>query len=80
MPEVYTYLAQKGYSPQYGARPLKRLIQSKIITPVASFMVSQGVMEGGSIIVGVKGDEFTFDVKKTARATNNHKARVATTA
>lgn len=75
MPEVYDFLAKEGYNPQYGARPLKRLIQSKILTPVASFMVSQGVMEGGTIIVGLKGGEFTFDVKKTARATKNHRAK-----
>lgn len=66
-PEVYEYLAKQGYNPQYGARPLKRLIQSKILTPVASFMVSQGVMEGGSICVGMKGEEFTFDIKKAPR-------------
>ncbi len=77
-PEVYTYLAKEGYNPQYGARPLKRLIQTKILTPVASFMVSQGVMEGGTVIVGVKeGGEFTFEVKKTARQTKNHRAKTA---
>jgi ATP-dependent Clp protease ATP-binding subunit ClpB len=74
--DVYDFLAKQGYNPQYGARPLKRLIQSKILTPVASFMVSQGVMEGGTIIVGLKGEEFTFDVKKTARASKNHRAKV----
>ncbi len=63
--EVYDYLAKEGYDPHYGARPLKRLIQSKILTPVAQFMVSKGVMEGGTITVGLKeGGEFTFDVKK----------------
>ncbi len=68
-PEVYDYLAQQGYNPQYGARPLKRLIQSKILTPVASFMVDRGVMEGGMVKVILKEDEFVFDVVKSARAT-----------
>ncbi len=63
-PEVFTYLGKEGYNPQYGARPLRRLIQNKILTPVASLMVSQGVMDGGIVSVGMKGDEFTFDVKK----------------
>ncbi len=85
-PEVYAYLAKEGYSPQYGARPLKRLIQTKILTPVASFMVSRGVMEGGTITVGMKparageaggGSEFVFDVVKSARATKSHRAKVA---
>ncbi len=61
---VLEYLAKEGYNPQYGARPLKRLIQEKILTPVAGFMISQGVGKGGAISVGVKNGEFTFDVKK----------------
>lgn len=75
-PEVYAYLAKEGYSPQYGARPLKRLIQSKILTPVASFMVSRGVMEGGTVSVSMKGNEFVFDVVKSARATKSHRQKV----
>ncbi|MFA5876881.1 MAG: AAA family ATPase [Candidatus Paceibacterota bacterium] len=75
-PEVYAYLAKEGYSPQYGARPLKRLIQSKILTPVASFMVSRGVMQGGTVSVSMKGNEFVFDVVKSARATKSHRAKV----
>ncbi len=62
--DVYKHLAKEGYNPQYGARPLKRLIQNKILTPVASLMISKGVLKGGTISVGVKGSEFTFDVKK----------------
>jgi ATP-dependent Clp protease ATP-binding subunit ClpB len=67
---VYDYLAKEGYDPKFGARPLKRLIQDKILTPVAGFMISQGVGKGGSIMVGIKegskgaAPEFTFDVKK----------------
>ena len=44
-PEVRVWLSGKGYNPQYGARPLKRVIQDKILTPVATLMVGQGVME-----------------------------------
>ena len=65
------HLAKEGYSSQYGARPLKRLMQTKILTPIANMMVSRGVMEGGSVHVDIKpeGDggikgEFTFDVRK----------------
>lgn len=79
-PEVYAYLAKEGYNPQYGARPLKRLIQSKILTPVASFMVSRGVMEGGTVSVSMKGNDFVFDVVKSARATKSHRAKVGSTA
>ena len=61
---VLSYLYKEGYSPQYGARPLKRLIQSKILTPIASLMVSKGLMKGGSISVDLKNGEFIFNVKK----------------
>ncbi|TSC68509.1 MAG: ATP-dependent Clp protease ATP-binding subunit ClpB, partial [Parcubacteria group bacterium Gr01-1014_56] len=66
-PEVYEFLAKEGYNPHYGARPLRRLIQDKILTKVASLMVSRGVLSGGSVSVGIKNNEFSFDVKKTGR-------------
>ncbi|KKW39135.1 MAG: ATP-dependent chaperone ClpB [Parcubacteria group bacterium GW2011_GWA1_54_9] len=55
-PEVRTWLAEKGYNPQYGARPLRRTIQDKILTPLASLMVVQDVMEGGTVTVSIKND------------------------
>jgi len=61
---VIEHLAKEGYDPQYGARPMKRLIQNKILTPVASMIVTNGVHEGGSIKVDFKNSDFSFDVKK----------------
>ena len=52
--EVLDYLAKEGYNPQYGARPLKRLIQNKILTPVAKLLIGQEVGPGGRIDVSVK--------------------------
>ena len=77
--EVITYLAKEGYSPQYGARPLKRLIQDKILTPVASLMISRGVMAGGVVTVNLKGGEFTFDVKGKNNLTRPKKATLSLT-
>jgi ATP-dependent Clp protease ATP-binding subunit ClpB len=67
-PAVYEYLSKEGYNPHYGARPLRRLIQDKILTKVASLMVSRGVLSGGAVTVDMspKG-EFVFDVKKTGK-------------
>lgn len=59
-------LGKDGYSSQYGARPLKRLIQTKILTPLANMMVARGVMEGGSVRIDWNGTEFIFDVRKSA--------------
>jgi len=76
---VFAYLSEEGYNPQYGARPLKRLIQTKILTPIANLMVSKGVMEGGTITVDKKGEELDISVKKraqrTSRVTGRAKAR-----
>lgn len=63
-PEVRGWLAEKGYNPQYGARPLKRAVQDHILTPIASLMVGQGVMEGGTVNVSLKSGEPHFEVKK----------------
>ena len=63
-PEVFAYLAKEGYNPQYGARPLKRLIQNKILTPVASLMISQGITKGGTINVSMKANEIAITVSK----------------
>jgi ATP-dependent Clp protease ATP-binding subunit ClpB len=64
--EVYDFLAKEGYDPKFGARPLKRIIQSKILTPVASMMVGQGILRGGTVKVSMKKGELSFDVTKRA--------------
>ncbi|MEX0917780.1 MAG: AAA family ATPase [Candidatus Paceibacterota bacterium] len=63
-PEALDFLAKEGYDPKFGARPLKRVIQSKILTPVANMMVGEGMLQGGTVVVGLKDDQLTFDVKK----------------
>ena len=78
LPEVRTWLAEKGYNPQYGARPLRRTIQDRILTPLASLMVAQGVSEGSIVTVSIKADEPHFEVKK--RASRVVRAKVATVA
>ncbi len=63
-PAVLEYLSKEGYNPQYGARPLKRLIQNKLLTPIASHMISHSMMSGGTVAIDMKGTEFVFDIKK----------------
>lgn len=63
-PEVYDYLAKEGYDPKFGARPLKRVIQSKILTPVANQMVSQGMLNGGVVKVCLKKGVPAFEVTR----------------
>jgi ATP-dependent Clp protease ATP-binding subunit ClpB len=47
-------LAKEGYSPVFGARPLKRLIQNQLETPIARLLVSGEVKEGDGVKVEVK--------------------------
>lgn len=55
-----TYLAQKGYDPAYGARPLKRLIQHEIENVFAEKILRGEVLEGKEIKVIAKNDKIEF--------------------
>ncbi len=66
-PQARAWIAEKGYNPQYGARPLKRAIQDYILTPIATQMVERGVMDGGAVSVSLKNDKLDFEIRKTAR-------------
>lgn len=61
---VYDYLAKEGYDPKFGARPLKRVIQTKILTPVAAAMIKQGTLSGGTVTVSMRKDELAINIKK----------------
>jgi ATP-dependent Clp protease ATP-binding subunit ClpB len=57
------FLVAEGYDPMYGARPLKRTIQRRVLDPLA-FRVLEGEFgEGDSVVVDVAGDALAF-VKK----------------
>jgi len=77
-PEALSYIAKEGYNPRYGARPLKRVIQNKILTPIANLMVSRGVMEGGTVRVDMKDGEPTFTVRKREAKKRSVSARAKT--
>ncbi len=72
---VLDHLARIGYDPKFGARPLKRVIQSQILTPVANMMVGEGMLQRGSVKVLMKKDEIVFDVKKKLVKERTKKAR-----
>lgn len=62
--EALSYLAKEGYDPHYGARPLNRLIQTKILNPVATYIISNGVKKGDTVIVSVKNKELVIENQK----------------
>ncbi len=62
------YLGKEGYNPHYGARPLNRLIQTKILNPVASFIIAGTTGDGDVVTVDEKKNELVVEAKrKTAR-------------
>jgi ATP-dependent Clp protease ATP-binding subunit ClpB len=69
-PDALSYLAKEGYNPHYGARPLSRLIQNKILNPVASFIISKGVKKGDVVAVTMKNGELDIEMKKKKIASN----------
>lgn len=62
--EALSYLAKEGYDPHYGARPLNRLIQNKILNQVASYIISNGVKKGDTVAVSVKNKELLIETQK----------------
>lgn len=62
--EALEYLAIEGYNPHYGARPLNRLIQNKILNPIANLMISNNLKKGDSVLINVKNNELMITTKK----------------
>jgi ATP-dependent Clp protease ATP-binding subunit ClpA len=62
------WLAEKGYDPLYGARPLARVIQEYIKKPLAEELLFGKLVKGGSVKVGLKDGALTFDVQEAALA------------
>ena len=62
--DALSHLAKEGYDPHYGARPLNRLIQNKILNPVASYIISNGVGNGDTIVVSTKDGELLIQTRK----------------
>lgn len=65
--EAFDYLAKEGYNPQYGARPLKRLIQNKFLTHVANLIISRQLSEGDTVSVRMEKGEPAFAVSRARR-------------
>jgi len=55
--KAITWLAENGYDPVYGARPLKRLITNAVEDPIADKILSGQILDGGMVDVDVKGKE-----------------------
>jgi ATP-dependent Clp protease ATP-binding subunit ClpB len=59
--EAKEMLAEKGYDPAYGARPLKRVIQKSVQDPLAEEILAGRVKDGDTVQIGVKSSVFMFN-------------------
>jgi len=80
--DAKTWLAQKGYDPKYGARPLARVIQEHIKKPLAEELLFGRLEKGGTVDVRVKGSgrdkhlDFTFVEPKPRPKSTKKKVKV----
>ena len=63
-----SFLSKEGYNPLYGARPLKRLIQNKILNKAAELIVSNKVKAGNTLVVDLIKDEIVTEVKERRKS------------
>ncbi|WP_105124247.1 ATP-dependent Clp protease ATP-binding subunit [Streptococcus suis] len=63
-PSALKLLAKQGYDPEMGARPLRRLLQTKLEDPLAEMLLRGELPTGSTLKIGVKGEELKFDVVK----------------
>jgi ATP-dependent Clp protease ATP-binding subunit ClpB len=62
------WLANTGYDPVYGARPLKRVIQRQLQNPLATMLLSGGIKDGETVTVTVQDGQLAINGSKLAQA------------
>ncbi|MDP3532771.1 MAG: ATP-dependent chaperone ClpB [Alphaproteobacteria bacterium] len=61
--EAYTWLANRGYDPHYGARPLKRVIQNYLQNPLAEQILKGNIPDQSIVSIDVAGDGLSVSVE-----------------
>ncbi len=65
--EAKAWLAQKGFDPIYGARPLRRAIQRYLENPMSTRILQGEFKEGDTVAIKLQQDNLTFSARKPAR-------------
>ena len=60
------FLIEEGYEPEYGARPLKRVIQLHLVDGLATRIIQGEVLDGDYVVIDKAGDDLTFTVMESA--------------
>lgn len=69
-PEAKNFVAKKGFDSQYGARPLKRAIQTYIEDPLSELLLRNEDKRGANLLIGLKDDNIDASIKDVAIADN----------
>jgi ATP-dependent Clp protease ATP-binding subunit ClpA len=72
---VRTWLAQKGYDPQFGARPLARVIQTEIKDSLSDEILFGRMQKGGGVGIDLKGDKLVFNYARVERKSQESRSR-----
>lgn len=64
--DALEFLAEEGFDPMYGARPLKRAIIHHLQNPLAKALLSGGITSGATMVVGAGSGALTFAVRTSA--------------
>ena len=62
------WLANTGYDPVYGARPLKRVIQRYLQNPLATMLLSGSLKDGDTVEVSLRDGQLAINGRKFAQA------------
>ncbi|CAN5692245.1 ATP-dependent Clp protease ATP-binding subunit ClpA [soil metagenome] len=60
-PEARLWLAEKGYDPVFGARPLARVIQTEVRDPLTDEILFGRLEQGGTVTIGIADGKLTFE-------------------
>ena len=63
-PDARAWLAERGYDPIYGARPLRRLMQHEIDDTLATALLAGEIVDGDTVLVDLDADADTLTVRK----------------
>ena len=70
------WLAERGYEPAYGARPLKRVIQSELQDPLSEKILAGEVHDGMRVLVSAGSDHLQFTAKEKVAGDSNSGADI----
>jgi ATP-dependent Clp protease ATP-binding subunit ClpA len=69
--KALSHLADVGYNPMYGARPLNRLIQTKVLNPIAQYIIAEEISSGDTVLVSAKDGDIVVSKLSKKRVTKS---------